>query len=164
LNSLNTNGVPPHTLQLKPGAVCTLMRNFSVKKRLVKNARVVVETLNHHFVQIHVLATNGHLDPELHCIPRIRFSFQPQHSSWTVLRTQLPLRLAYATTFNSCQGLTLDRTVLDCRTDVFAHGQLYTALTRVRTQQDSIVLLGEETDEVSVANIQDELLMLPHNI
>ncbi|KZT55126.1 hypothetical protein CALCODRAFT_437642, partial [Calocera cornea HHB12733] len=79
-------------------------------------------------------------------------------------RTQLPLRLAYATTFNSCQGLTLDRTVLDCRTDVFAHGQLYTALTRVRTQQDSIVLLGEETDEVSVANIQDELLMLPHNI
>ena len=29
------------------------------------------------------------------------------------------------------QGLTLARTVLDLRTDLFAHGQLYTALSRV---------------------------------
>jgi hypothetical protein len=38
---------------------------------------------------------------------------------WRVNRKQLPLRLAYVTTFNSCQGLMLSRTVLDLRTDSF---------------------------------------------
>jgi hypothetical protein len=60
-----------------------------------------------------------------------KLSFQPARCPWTIERRQFPLRLAYATTFNSCQGLTLDRVVLDLRTDVFAHGQLY---TRVRNR------------------------------
>ncbi|KAG2096015.1 hypothetical protein BD769DRAFT_1369636, partial [Suillus cothurnatus] len=47
-------------------------------------------------------------------------------------RLQFPLRVAYATTFNGCQGLTPDKTVLDLRRDVFAHGQLHTALSRIR--------------------------------
>jgi PIF1-like helicase len=38
LSLINHNGVPLHHLRLKIGAVCTLMRNMSVKKRLVKNA------------------------------------------------------------------------------------------------------------------------------
>jgi hypothetical protein len=36
-----------------------------------------------------------------------------------------PLWLGYATTFNGWHGLILSRTVLDLRTDTFAHGQLY---------------------------------------
>ena len=43
---------------------------------------------------------------EIHC-PLITFSFNPQGSSWTVNRRQLPLRAGYATTFNGSQGLTL---------------------------------------------------------
>ncbi|KIK34665.1 hypothetical protein CY34DRAFT_97558 [Suillus luteus UH-Slu-Lm8-n1] len=39
-------------------------------------------------------------------------------------------------TFNGCQGLTLERAVLDVRTDAFAHGQLYTVLLRVRNRDD----------------------------
>ena len=38
LSLINHNGVPLHHLRLKVGAVCTLMRNMSVKKGLVKNA------------------------------------------------------------------------------------------------------------------------------
>lgn len=45
--------------------------------------------------------------------------------------------------FNSSQGLTLDRVVLDLHTPVFSHGQLYTALTRVR-QRNHILLLIEK--------------------
>jgi hypothetical protein len=37
-----------------------------------------------------------------HCIPRITFPFNPGKSSWTVHRKQFPLRLTYATNFNSC--------------------------------------------------------------
>ena len=61
-------------------------------------------------------------------------------SNWTVQRRQFPLRLAYAATFNSCQGLTLDRVVLDLTKPVFAHGQLYTSLSRVRSGSDIRIL------------------------
>jgi len=38
LYTLTCNGVPPHILRLKQGCVCSLMRNMSVRKGLVKNA------------------------------------------------------------------------------------------------------------------------------
>jgi ATP-dependent exoDNAse (exonuclease V) alpha subunit len=69
-----------------------------------------------------------------------------------VQRVQFPLRVAYACTFNGCVGLTLDKTVLDLRTPVFAHGQLYTALSRVRCRADTRLLFdlagGPETENV----------------
>jgi hypothetical protein len=54
--------------------------------------------------------------------------------------SNFPLQPAYATTFNGCQGLTLDKTVLDLRCDVFVHGQLYTALSCIRVRGDSRML------------------------
>ncbi|KAF8235284.1 hypothetical protein L208DRAFT_1257646, partial [Tricholoma matsutake] len=50
---------------------------------------------------------------------------------------QYPLWLAYATTFNGCSGLTLNKSIIDLQTEVFAHGQLYTALSRVHHCDDS---------------------------
>ncbi|KAH8928617.1 hypothetical protein BT69DRAFT_1200595, partial [Atractiella rhizophila] len=52
-------------------------------------------------------------------------------TGFKVLRKQVPLRLACAGTFNSCQGLTCDMIGLDLQGDVFAHGQLYTAISRI---------------------------------
>ena len=46
--------------------------------------------------------------------------------------TQFPLRLAYCMTYNKSQSQTLDRVLLDCTTEPFAHGHLYVALSRVR--------------------------------
>ncbi|RIB14479.1 hypothetical protein C2G38_1652010 [Gigaspora rosea] len=60
-----------------------------------------------------------------------------------ISRRQFLLRLAYSSTFNSSQGLTLDRVALDLRTPVFGHGQLYTALTRVRRQNDILIFTEE---------------------
>ncbi|KAG2742226.1 hypothetical protein P692DRAFT_201725486, partial [Suillus brevipes Sb2] len=64
----------------------------------------------------------------------------------TVNRKQFPLRPAYATTFNGSQGLTLQKAVLDLRTDSFAHGQLYTALSRVRGRRDIQALFREDKE------------------
>ena len=149
---LTHNGVPPHFLRLKKGCVCTIMRNMSVRKGLVKNARVVVRELHRRFIEVQVIDNRSNSLGELHCIPRIRFEFSPAHASWTVQRMQFPLRVAYACTFNGCVGLTLDKTVLDLRTPVFAHGQLYTALSRVRSRFDSRVLFedGEGPETVNV--------------
>ena len=47
--------------------------------------------------------------------------------------TQIPLRLAYATTIHKSQGLSLDSAHIVLGNGCFAPGQLYTALSRVRT-------------------------------
>lgn len=73
--------------------------------------------------------------------------------SWTVQRLHFPFRLAYSTTFNDSQELTLDKTVLDLHCKVFAHGQLYTALSWVRVREDSCILLQDEKYDNCTTNV-----------
>jgi hypothetical protein len=93
-------------------------------------------------VRVRVCETSANPYTKALCIPRIRFEFIPPNSSWTIQHVQFPLCLAYATTFHGCVGLTLDKTVLDTRIDVFTHGQLelYTSLSRVRNRTDTRLL------------------------
>lgn len=157
---LTQTGIPAHELRLKEGCICSLMRNMSVRKGLVKNARLIVQRLHQRFVEIRVINNRTGQLGDTHCIPRIRFQFTPTRASWTVHRLQFPLRLAYACTFNGSQGLTLDKTVLDVRSDVFAHGQLYTALSRIRIRSDSRVLLSEGSVQHDTANVVYKDLLL----
>ncbi|KAF8476054.1 hypothetical protein BDZ91DRAFT_648680, partial [Kalaharituber pfeilii] len=41
---------------------------------------------------------------------------------------------AYTTTFNSCQGLSLNRAVIYLRRPVFSHRQFYTSVSRVHSR------------------------------
>jgi hypothetical protein len=126
------------------------MRNLCIRKALVKNQRVVITKLGPRYIEIKLL--NPGLRPDsTHCIPRIIFDFRPPFLKFTIRRKQFPLRLAYATTFNSCQRLTFNHVIIDGRNDVFAHGQLYTALLRVRSRHDAILLIPD--DKESVANV-----------
>ncbi|KAI6028202.1 hypothetical protein EDC04DRAFT_2716298 [Pisolithus marmoratus] len=59
----------------------------------------------------------------------------------TLLCCQLPLTPTYATTFNSCQGLTLDCVGVDLTKPVFSHGQLYTAFSCICHRNHAHILL-----------------------
>ncbi|KAE8184431.1 hypothetical protein CF328_g7858, partial [Tilletia controversa] len=113
-------GVPDHDLHLKVGQICSLMRNMSVEKGLVKHARVVITRINTASIGIRLLSTGA-----THALPRTVFEFTPIGSPFKLLRRQFALRAAYAATFHSCQGLTLDQSVIDCTIPIFAHGQRY---------------------------------------
>ena len=128
--------------------ICTIARNLCVEKGLVKNARVIVQSCEQHSIGIRLLNQYTALSNEEISLPRITFNFTPKFSSWSVNRRQFPLRPAYATTFNSCQGLTLDYAVLDLSQPVFAHGQLYTGISRVRNRSNIAILLSH-TDQCS---------------
>ena len=148
LAQVTSRDAPDHELHLKIGAVCSIMCNLSSAKGLVKNQRVVIVGTKARYIEVKLL-NRGHRPDITHCIPRIIFDFRPPYVSYTVRRKQFPLRLAYSTTFNSCQGLTFDMVVIDAH--IFAHGQLYTAISRVRTQHDAWVFMPE--DRLDLANV-----------
>lgn len=155
LAMLTHPNTPPHRLDLKVNVICAVQRNLSVEKGLVQNARVRITALHRRFVEVQTAQTG-----EIHCLPRITFAFNPPRLSWTVNRRQFPLRAAYATTFNGSQGLTLRRAVLDLRTDVFTHGQLYTALSRVQNRRDIRALWSASNEDRDTANIVYNCLLL----
>ncbi|KAI0633335.1 hypothetical protein C8Q77DRAFT_1057353 [Trametes polyzona] len=110
------------------------MCNFAPARGLVKNTRVVVVHIGRRIVTVRVLRGVGGVstvDAEDIVVSRIPFSTMLE-SGHTLVRRQFPLAPAYATTFNSCQGLTLDVVGVDLTRPVFSHGQLYTALSRIR--------------------------------
>jgi hypothetical protein len=143
-------GLPPHSLTVKVNGVFRLLRNFSVDRGLVKNVRVVVTHTGTRLITVRLLrgvaGPVNRIDDEDILIPRINFT-ATLPSGHTLSRRQFPVALAYATTFNSCQGLTLDILGVDLTRPVFSHGQLYTALSRIRHRSHAKIRLrpGETT-------------------
>ena len=123
-------GLPPPTLTLKTSAMCQMLRNFSVDRGLVKNTWVVITHLGAHLIAVKNLLEDGVTTDDI-LLPRITFTAMLP-SGHTLLRKQFPLAVKYATTFNSCQGLTLDQIGTDLTRPVLLNGQLYTVLSRVR--------------------------------
>lgn len=86
--------------------------------------------------------------------------------------TQVPLRLAYAITVHKAQGMTLDCVDFRLGNGCFAHGQLYTALSRAKTSNglqiernivnDDLILDDRVIDfykKLEEPNSVDEMLM-----
>jgi len=153
------SGIPAHELSLKECYICTIMRNLDINEGLVKNCRVLVERLHKRVIKIRLIDTSS--PRQTFCIPRITFELQPRHCPWTIQSRQFPLRLAYATTFNSCQGLTCDKVVLDLRTNVFSHGQLYCSRSLVRHRNACKKLIRKDNETGAAKKVVYQELLLP---
>lgn len=150
-------GFPSHTLTVKTNGVYRLLRNFSLDRGLVKNARAVVTGTGQRLISVKLIDDHTGMGDDDILIPRISFT-EVLPSKHTLLRRQFPLAPAYATTFNSCQGLTLERVGIDLTRPVFSHGQLYTACSRIRHRDHAIARLPCEVDGVENVTYHELLI------
>ena len=135
LNSLTMQGEPPHELVLKKGMPVMLLRNLCCGNGLCNGSRLIVEDL-HGGKWVSARVATGPARGTRVCIPRIVFSCDELASGFRWRRLQFPLRPAFAMTIHKSQGQTLGRVGLYLKSPVFAHGQLYVALSRVSSSSD----------------------------
>ena len=137
------DGVPQFELPLVPGMVVMLLRNIDPSRRLMNGVRLEVVRVRRHVV---IVKHIGEADE--YVIPRIKFDVTVGADKLHFTRVQVPLRLAYSTTIHKSQAATLDRVVIDLRNGVFDHGQLYVALSRVRSSSDLLILIAPGQEHV----------------
>ena len=144
LNMLGFPNVPPHRVRLCTGMLCMLLRNLDSHNRLMNGTRVMIKSIGLRLIEVIRAEDLGRIDnPPSFLIPRIAFfasyGFECAHN---IQRRQFPLRQCSAITIHKSQAQTLDRVVVDLRDDVFEHGMLYVALSRVRCANDICILLS----------------------
>jgi hypothetical protein len=142
LHRFNKTGVPKHILKLKVNDICFVMRNLLKKEGLTNNTRVKITELKRFSIRVCTVDTEI---PKFFIIPRILFKVTlPYGRSFTMLRKQFPLRLAYSMTYNKSQGQELKRCLVDIRKPPFVHGHLYVALSRIRYFDDIRIFCTDE--------------------
>jgi hypothetical protein len=161
LNRFFKNGVPSHKLLLKKNDICLILRSYSKKEKIATNTRVRILKITTFCVQVETLTNN----PQVVNLNRVRFQFRlPFGRSYSMVRTQFPLRLAYCMSYNKAQGQEYAKTLVDITSQAFSHGHAYVACSRVRDVNDIAFFAPDEDIADGAAILQNVVypsLLLP---
>lgn len=137
----NIGESPPHVLELKKNDIVISMRSMMCHGIATNTRMRIVDIVTSTYTDrtgvvrrqpiVLKVETIGD-EPHVALLPRIRFKVKAGTHSFSITRTQFPVRLAYAVTYNKSQSQTLDTVLVDTTQQPFAHGHLYVALSRVK--------------------------------
>jgi ATP-dependent DNA helicase PIF1 len=134
-HDINRSSLPLHHLQLKKGSVVMCLRNMS--RKVCNGTKLIVEKLNKHIIDCKIMTGPG--KNESISIPQITLIDNSLEDTIIIKRRQFPISLAYAMTIDKSQGQSLCFAGIVLNTQCFAHGQLYTALSRPTIPEHIIV-------------------------
>ncbi|XP_034936338.1 ATP-dependent DNA helicase PIF1-like [Chelonus insularis] len=141
LNTLNPPNFPPHELQFRVNTILMVIRNLNVSEGLCNGTRLLLLELKTNLLKCKIL--NGDKVGEIVFINRITLYCENIYP-FTFKRRQFPVTLAFAMTINKAQGPTFNKIGIDSTKNIFSHGQLYVALSRVRSWDSLQVYLNDQ--------------------
>ena len=122
----------PDTITLKKGCRIVLRRNLQITKGWVNGALCEVLDMTPNCILVCKLGSPDNMYP----VARTKQRIDIKGASYSILRSQFPVQLAYAVTVHRVQGLTVDSAIVTLNKKFFASGQAYVALSRVRKLED----------------------------
>jgi len=153
---LTPSGTPPHRLILKIGVPIILLRNISPSEGLCNGTRLIIKEIQQHVIDAEIV-TGSHLRKRVF-IPRIRIAPSDSDLPFQLIRRQFPIRLAFAMTINKAQGQTIPYVGLYLSVPVFAYGQLYVALSRVKSRKNIKILVKNGQNNIIIGTFTKNIV------
>lgn len=123
--------------------IVMLLCNLNPEEGLCNGTRLIITKLYYTCIRAKILG-GAHKDKEV-LISRCRMSTDLSDLSGKLERIQIPVKLAFAMTINKSQGQTFDYVGVYLRKPLFAHGQVYVALSRVRSKERLLIQVISDT-------------------
>lgn len=122
-----------------------LLRNIDQAEGLCNGTRLIVTRMANHVLEAKIMSGND-VGKRIY-IPRMCMS--PSQSPWPfkMIRRQFPIIVCYAMTINKSQGQSLQTVGLYIPRPVFSHGQLYVAISRVKSKQGLKILIHDKDNQ-----------------
>ena len=129
------------------------MRNIDKYNGLCNGTSLIVTRLEKHVIEASIISENNISSRVL--IPRNTITPSDSNLPFTLCRRQFPIMLAFALTINKSQGQSLLNVGLYLPKPVFTHGQLYVAISRVRSKTGLKILIldGEGNTTCKTSNV-----------
>ncbi|XP_012834082.1 PREDICTED: ATP-dependent DNA helicase PIF1-like [Erythranthe guttata] len=147
LNTIRCSGVPSHALRIKVGTPVMLIRNIDQARGLCNGTRLQIIRTGIHVLSCKILS--GKNIGDMVFIPRM--TLIPSNSGLPIKfqRRQFPLIVSFAMTINKSQGQTLSHVGLYLSRPVFSHGQLYVAVSRVKSRGGIKIFIKSDSGELT---------------
>jgi len=153
--------VSSHTISLRIGIPIMLLCNLNLSAGLCNETRLIITQLAERVIEAQII-TGSFISNHVF-IPRIVFPINDTKCPFTIKRRQFPIRLCYAMTINKSQGQSLKVVGVFLKEQVFTHGQLYIALSRVTSKQGLKIITcdAKGNHSIYVKNIMYKDVLCP---